>query len=66
MKNYYPYIQEQLRVETNNKHAGMVETILREIENKNIVTEFCAEFIQLQNKGMHPYDCLITFYRNYQ
>ena len=57
----YNAIREQLRVEVGEKQQGTVDTLLRDIEQKNLNDEFCDSYIKLQNVGFSPYDCLIAF-----
>lgn len=57
----YNAIREQLRVEVDEKQQGTVDTLLRDIEQKNLNDEFCDSYIKLQNVGFSPYDCLVAF-----
>lgn len=57
----YKAIKEQLRVEVDKKHHGTVDSLLREVEQRNVNDEFCDAYIKLQNVGFSPYDSLVAF-----
>jgi hypothetical protein len=57
----YNAIREQLRVEVDKKQQGNVDTFLRDIERRHLQDEFCAQYVNLQNVGFSPYDCLVAF-----
>lgn len=57
----YNAIREQLRVEVDRKQQGNVDTFLRDIERRHLQDEFCTQYVNLQNVGFSPYDCLVAF-----
>jgi len=57
----YNAIREQLRVEVDRKQQGNVDTFLRDIERRHLQDEFCEQYVNLQNVGFSPYDCLVAF-----
>ncbi len=61
MNNCYRGIREQLLIEVNVKHYGMVDSMLSEIERKEKIDDFCEHYVKYQNLGHHPFECLITY-----
>jgi hypothetical protein len=57
----YRAIVEQLRVESNNKYQGEIESSLRQIESQGKQDDFTDTYLKLQRAGFHPYDCLVGY-----
>ena len=57
----YRAIVEQLRVESNSKYKGEIESSLRQIEHAGKQDDFTDTYIRLQKAGFHPYDCLVGY-----